>query len=42
MQFPALKWLISQVNYGGRVTEEEDIKLVETILDDIYCKDIYE
>ena len=42
MPFSALKWLISWLNYGGRVTEGEDIRLIETILDDIYCKDIYE
>jgi dynein heavy chain len=29
-------------NYGGRVTDGNDRVLIEVILNDIYCKDIFE
>lgn len=34
--FAALKYLTSECNYGGRVTDDKDRRLITTLLDDYY------
>jgi len=34
--FPALKYLIAECNYGGRVTDDKDRRLIVTLLDDYF------
>ena len=36
--FEALKYLTAECNYGGRVTEEKDRRLINTLLEDFYCQ----
>ena len=38
--FPALKYLTSECNYGGRVTDDKDRRLINTLLDDFYCQNV--
>ena len=38
--FDALKYLTSECNYGGRVTDDKDRILITTILDDYYCPEM--
>ncbi|BFI30788.1 dynein axonemal heavy chain [Marchantia polymorpha subsp. ruderalis] len=38
--FEALKFLISQANYGGRVTDELDRRVLSSYLNQFYCKEI--
>eukprot|EP00764_Aduncisulcus_paluster_P007054 gnl/Carplike_NY0171/2326_a3133_461.p1 GENE.gnl/Carplike_NY0171/2326_a3133_461~~gnl/Carplike_NY0171/2326_a3133_461.p1 ORF type:complete len:1186 (-),score=357.54 gnl/Carplike_NY0171/2326_a3133_461:181-3237(-) len=40
--WPALQYLISEVNYGGRVTDDWDRRLIKTILNTFYVPDILE
>eukprot|EP00951_Prasinocladus_malaysianus_P000524 scaffold3899_cov41-Prasinocladus_malaysianus.AAC.1 len=35
--FAALKYAIGECNYGGRVTDDKDRRLLNTLLDQIYC-----
>ena len=35
--FAALKYAIGECNYGGRVTDDKDRRLLNTILDKTYC-----
>lgn len=37
----ALNYLTGQCNYGGRVTEANDRRLMEVVLKEFYCEDIY-
>ena len=37
--FEALKYLTAECNYGGRVTEEKDRRLINTLLEDFYCQE---
>lgn len=37
--FEALKYLTAECNYGGRVTEEKDRRLINTLLEDYYCQE---
>lgn len=37
--FEALLYLTGNCNYGGRVTEETDRRLLNTLLEDLYSKD---
>jgi dynein heavy chain len=38
--FAALKYAIGECNYGGRVTDDKDRRLLNTILDCVYCPDV--
>lgn len=38
--FEALKFLISQANYGGRVTDELDRRVLASYLNQFYCPEI--
>ena len=38
--FDALKYLTAECNYGGRVTDDKDRRLITTLLDDFYCQGI--
>lgn len=38
--FDALKYAIGECNYGGRVTDDKDRRLLMTLLGLIYCDDI--
>ncbi|KAJ7527535.1 hypothetical protein O6H91_16G059900 [Diphasiastrum complanatum] len=38
--FDALKFLISEANYGGRVTDELDRRVLASYLNQFYCEDI--
>jgi len=35
--FDALKYLTAECNYGGRVTDDKDRRLIVTLLEDYYC-----
>ena len=35
----ALKYLISEANYGGRVTDELDRRVLNSYLNQFYCED---
>merc|ERR1719382_222200 len=36
----ALNYMVAQANYGGRVTDNQDVRCIITILEDFYTKDI--
>lgn len=37
----ALRYLTAQCNYGGRVTDKKDRRLITTLLEDFYNEDAY-
>ena len=39
VNFPALKYLTGECNYGGRVTDDKDRKLLNVLLEDFYNDD---
>jgi len=38
--YQALNYMIAEINYGGRVTDDKDIKLIKAILKKYYCAEI--
>lgn len=40
--FKALRYLTGECNYGGRVTDDKDQRLLMTLLDDYYCPEVLE
>jgi dynein heavy chain len=38
--YEALNYMVSEANYGGRVTDNQDRRAIITILKDYYCKEI--
>ena len=40
MPYTALNYLISQVNYGGRVTDDKDIRCIKAMLKNLYRSEI--
>ena len=40
LPFAALKYLVGQCNYGGRVKDAQDRRTIMTILEDFYCESI--
>jgi dynein heavy chain len=37
IDYPALNYLAGECNYGGRVTDDKDRRLISTLLLDYYC-----
>ena len=37
--FDALRYLTAECNYGGRVTDDKDRRLINTLLEDYYCNE---
>jgi dynein heavy chain, axonemal len=37
IQFPALNYMVAEANYGGRVTDDKDRRLIKIILKGFYC-----
>lgn len=40
--FNALKYLTGECNYGGRVTDDKDRRLIMTILEDYYTDKVFD
>ena len=38
--YAALNYLTAQVNYGGRVTDDKDIRLINAMLKKYYCPEL--
>lgn len=38
--YKVLNYVGSEVNYGGRVTDDKDIRLIKTILNTFICKEV--
>ncbi|EGR32288.1 hypothetical protein IMG5_089580 [Ichthyophthirius multifiliis] len=38
----ALNYMVAEANYGGRVTDPKDRRLIKALLQDFYCKNILE
>jgi len=42
LPFEALKYLIAECNYGGRVTDQNDRRLMSTILEQFFNNEVVE
>lgn len=40
MPYQALNYIVSQVNYGGRVTDDRDIRTINSMLKKYFCPEI--
>ena len=38
--FTALKVLVAEINYGGRVTDNKDMRLIKALLSKYFCPDV--
>ena len=38
--YQALNYLVAEVNYGGRVTDDKDVRLIKSLLKRYFCPDI--
>jgi len=38
--YQALNYLVAEVNYGGRVTDDKDVRLIKSLLKKYFCPDI--
>lgn len=38
--YTALNYLVAEVNYGGRVTDDKDIRLIKALLKKYFCAEI--
>ena len=38
--FEAINYMVAEANYGGRVTEDKDRRLIKVLLKTFYCKEI--
>jgi dynein heavy chain len=39
IQWTALNYMVAEANYGGRVTEEKDRRLISILLKNFYCEE---
>ena len=38
--YTALNYLVAEINYGGRVTDDKDVELIKSLLKRYFCLDI--
>ena len=38
--YTALNYLVAEINYGGRVTDDKDVELIKSLLKRYFCPDI--
>ena len=38
--YQALNYLVADINYGGRVTDDKDVRLISCLLKRYFCPDI--
>jgi dynein heavy chain, axonemal len=38
--YQALNYLVAECNYGGRVTDDKDVRLIKSLLKKYFCPDI--
>ena len=40
MPYKVINFLGAEINYGGRVTDDKDVRLIKTILKNYICNDV--
>lgn len=38
--YPALNYIVAEVNYGGRVTDDKDVRTIKALLKRYFCSEI--
>jgi dynein heavy chain, axonemal len=38
--YAAINYMVAEANYGGRVTDDKDRRLIKVLLKTFYCKEI--